>query len=260
MNKLLGARFFLFLTFFNPASFCAYTWAKVGLESKIGTQVSTQGLMFHDELGHSVSLETYLNQGRPLLLTFVYFDCPGACTLLLNGLVEGLKNLPLDPGRAFDVVVVSIDPDENFQLAQQKKTTTLGQFNRPGTESGWHFLTGNLAAIEALSKKLGFYYEKDFENNAFIHPSALFFLTEQGKLSTVMTGIQFSKKVLRIALVEAGGGQLGTWLDQLNSICYAYLPHSGWLDRPSRWLAVLLLLVSLLSGGAVVLVKSRIQI
>jgi protein SCO1/2 len=153
-------------------------------------------------------------------------------------MVDGLKQLAIEPGRAFEVVVVSIDPSEGPKLALQKKESYLKAYGRAGTEGGWHFLTGREPDIARLTREVGFQYERDPRTGVFIHGTALFVLTPDGRLSSTLTGVKFSKKLLRVALLDAAGGRMGSFIDRLSSVCYAYLPHVGWLDRPERWLLV----------------------
>jgi len=213
--------------------------AAIGIENRQGAQLQTRELRFIDDEGKPVLLDRYFHSRRPVLMALVYFGCPGVCTVLLNGMIDGLKQLKLDPGRAFEVVVVSIDPKESHPLAKAKKENYLSNYGRQNTANGWHFLTGKEADITALSQQVGFQYERDPETGIFVHPSALFVLTPEGVLSSTLGGVRFSKKLLRVSLLEAAGGQMGTFLDRLSSICYAYLPHTSWLNSPQRWFFLL---------------------
>jgi protein SCO1/2 len=223
---------------FLIAATSAPALAAVDIINHQGTKISSRDLHFVDDAGKAVLLDSYFHAGKPVLMALAYYDCPGVCTIVLNGMVEGLKPLVIVPGRAFEVVVVSIDPTEGPKLALEKKQSYLKAYGRPETEGGWHFLTGKQEDIARLTEELGFRYERDPRTGVFIHGTALFVLTPEAVLSSTLTGVKFSKKLLRIALLDAAGGRMGTFLDRLSSACYSYLPHGGWLDRPSRWLVV----------------------
>jgi len=212
---------------------CAH--AAVQIQDRQGIKLATRDLNFVDEAGKSVNLDSYFNAGRPVVLALVYFDCPGACTVLVNEFVSTLKGMALFPGASFDVIVASFDPSDTPHLAAAKKQGTVDLFGRPETSSGWHFLTGTAPAIASLTSQLGFEYEKDQKTGVFSHPSALFVLTPDGTLSRVLPGVKFSQALLRLALYDAAQGKVGTYFNRLLTLCAVYLPHGGWLDSPERW-------------------------
>jgi len=231
-----------------PAIASTSARAAVEVLNHQGARVTTEALHFVDDAGEAVSLDRYFHvAGKPVLMVLAYFSCPGVCTVVLNGMVDGLKQLAVVPGHAFEVVVVSIDPSEDAKLARAKKESYLTAYGRAGTENGWHFLTGKESDIARLSRELGFQFERDPETGVFMHGTALFVLTPEGVISSTLTGVRFSKKLLRVALLDAAGGRMGTFLDRLSSACYAYLPHTGWLNSPKRWLITLSSVFALLA-------------
>ena len=148
---------------------------EVRLENRQGGFILPSEYRFQDEKGEPVNLGQYFSGKKPVLLSFVYFECPGACTVLLNELIAGLTPHILLPGRDFELVIISINPHDSAFLAQKKKETYLTRYERKDTEAGWHFLIGDEAQIRALTERLGFFYEVDSSGKNFNHPSALFF-------------------------------------------------------------------------------------
>jgi protein SCO1/2 len=225
--------FLLTIFAFAQSASCA-----VKIDSREGAKLSIQDLHFTDDHGEQVALDRYFTAGKPVVLSLVYFGCPGVCTVLLNSFVETMTLLGLRPGRDFELVAISINPDEKPELASKKKESYLKLYGHPETRDGWHFLTGRPEAIAQVSRELGFEFERDPETGFFNHPSALFVLTPAGMLSSTLVGLRFPRDVVRQAILEASEGRLGRYLERLSSLCYTYLPHRGWLDRPERWFGV----------------------
>jgi protein SCO1 len=199
---------------------------KVGIEQKLNSQIPLD-LSFRDEEGREVRLGDYFRNGKPVVLTLVYYECPMLCNQVLNGVVGTLQALSFTPGREFEVVTVSFDPREGPELAAKKKETYLKRFGREGAGEGWHFLTGDKASIDALAQSVGFRYVWDDESQQFAHASAIMVATPEGRLSHYFYGIEYSPKDLRLALVESSKGQIGTPVDELILYCYHYDPATG---------------------------------
>ncbi len=198
---------------------------QVAFEQRINQPLPLE-LVFRDEAGRTVALGDYFGR-RPVVLALVYYECPMLCTYVLDGLVRGLKPLSFNPGQDFDVVVVSFNPKETPELAAAKKENYVRLYGRPGTMGGWHFLTGEAEAIRALTEAVGFRYLYDAETQQYAHASGVVVLTPQGKLFRYFYGIDYAPRDLRLALVEASSGKLGTVTDQLLLFCYHYDPTTG---------------------------------
>ncbi|MGC1171182.1 MAG: SCO family protein [Candidatus Acidiferrales bacterium] len=198
---------------------------QVGIDQKLNQSVPLN-LTFRDEHGQTVQLGQYFGQ-RPVILTLVYYNCPMLCTQVLNGVESGLKELPLDIGKQFNVVTVSIDPSEGHVLAEVKQEMYTGMYGRPGATEGWHFLTGDEPQIKQLADAVGFRYAYDPETKQFAHASAIMILTPDGKISRYLYGIQFPSRDLRLGLVEASEGKIGSPVDAILLFCYHYDPHTG---------------------------------
>jgi protein SCO1/2 len=183
-------------------------------------------LPFRDEAGRPVRLGDYFGR-RPVVLALVYYDCPMLCTQVLNGLVSALSVLSLDAGRDFDVVAVSFDDREKPPDAMAKKSAYLTRYRRPDAAAGWHFLTGEKPAIAALTSSVGFRYRYDRERDQFAHASAVYVLTPDGRLSRYFFGIEYPPRDLRLGLVEASSGRIGTPADRVLLYCFHYDPATG---------------------------------
>ncbi len=182
---------------------------------------------FINQDGARVKLGDYFNGDRPVILAFVYFECPMLCSLILNGLATSLDVLKFNPGQEFDVVAISIDPDETPAMAGESKSSTLKRFGRPETSAGWHFLTGDDANIRRVADTAGFGYHYLPATDEYAHASGIMIVTPDGKLSQYFYGIEYPPKDVRLALVEASSNQIGNLVDQILLYCYRYDPQIG---------------------------------
>jgi protein SCO1 len=198
----------------------------VGIDQKLN-QTIPLNLAFRDENGQTVQLAQFFAQ-KPVILTLVYYNCPMLCTQVLNGVESGLKELPTtDIGKQFEVVTISIDPTESHVLAKVKQEMYVGMYGRAGAAQGWHFLTGDEPQIKQLADAVGFRYAYDPDTKQFAHASAIMLLTPEGKISRYFYGIQYPSRELRLGLVEASEGKIGTPVDQVLLFCYHYDPKTG---------------------------------
>jgi protein SCO1 len=197
----------------------------VGIDQKLNDEIPLD-LKFRDEHGQTVELARYFGS-KPVILTLVYYNCPMLCTQVLNGLDRTLKLLPMDIGKDFNVMTVSIDPTERPVLAEAKQAMYTGMYGRPGAAEGWHFLTGDEPEIKHLAQAVGFRYAYDAESKQFAHASVIMMLTPEGRLSRYFYGIEYPQRDVRLGLVEASQGKIGSAIDQVLLFCYHYDPHTG---------------------------------
>jgi protein SCO1/2 len=181
---------------------------------------------FVDPQGRNVRLGDYF-VGKPVLLVFAYYECPMLCTLVLNGLLRAMRALPFDAGNEYNVVTVSIDPGETPELARAKQKEYLKNYGRAGAENGWTFLTGQETEIRRLASAAGFRYEYDPETDEYAHATAIIVVTPEGRLSKYFYGVEYAAKDLRLGLVEASSGKIGTAVDQILLFCFHYDPATG---------------------------------
>ncbi|MDB6040340.1 MAG: uncharacterized protein JWM99_4181 [Verrucomicrobiales bacterium] len=198
---------------------------KAGLERKLNTQIPL-GLTFRDETGRLIALKSYFGS-KPVILVLAYYECPNLCTLVLNALLNSVQDLKADVGKDFEIVVVSFDDRETAALASAKKRTYATRYGRPGTERGWHFLTGDAPVIGQLASSIGFSFVFDPATRQFAHPSAITVLTPEGKISRYFAGIEYPPKELRVALIDASNHLSGSLTDELFLLCYHYNPLTG---------------------------------
>jgi protein SCO1 len=197
----------------------------VGIDQLLNNQVPLD-LEFRDESGRTVKLAEYFND-KPVVLSLVYYNCPRLCTQVLNGLLGAMKTLPMTPGKEFVNLSVSFDPRETPQLAAAKKAEYLNRYDRPGAEAGWHFLTGDETAIQALTKAVGFRYLWDPVTKQYAHAGGIMVLTPQGKVSRYFYGIEYAPRDLRFGVIDASAGKVGSLADQVILYCYMYDPDRG---------------------------------
>ena len=182
--------------------------------------------MFKDERGQPVRLGDYFGT-KPVVLAFVYYQCPMLCSQTLNGISSALKVLPFTPGDEFDIVIVSFDPRDTPESANAKKQGHLQHWSAQNTADGWHFLTGDEATIRQVTSSAGFTYVWDEASGQYAHVSGLLTLTPDGRLSRYFYGVEYSPKELRLALVESGEGRVGSPVEELLLYCFEYDPTTG---------------------------------
>jgi protein SCO1/2 len=198
---------------------------RVDFQQRLNEQLPLD-LPFKDETGKVVKLGDYFGK-KPVILTFVYYECPMLCTQVLNGLESALRVLNESVGKEFDVVTVSFDPSETPVLAAGKKNAYLERYKREGAERGWHFLTGEQASIDALTKAAGFSYTWDEQSQQFAHASGIIVVTPAGKLARYFLGIDYSPRDVKFALMESASERIGSLADQVLLYCYHYNPATG---------------------------------
>ena len=184
-------------------------------------------LPLRDETGRDVQLRDYFGQQKPVVLAFVYYGCPMLCDQVEHGVVGVLRMLSFNPGRDYQVVFVSFDSRETPEMAAEKKKKALAHFRRPETDSGWHFLTGPKKSIEAATKAANFRFSFDAKNNLFAHASGVLLLTSDGRISRYFYGVEFPGRDMRLGLVDASAGKIGTPIDHVLLFCFHYDPAAA---------------------------------
>jgi protein SCO1/2 len=183
-------------------------------------------LTFFDDSGEVVTLGKYFKD-RPVIVTMNYSNCPMLCSLQLNGLVDGLRGLRWTAGEEFEMVTVSIDPSETATRAAQTKQKYLGDYGRPEAAQGWHFLTGAKAHVKELADSLGFGFRYVEERGEYAHAAVTFVATPDGKLSRALYGVLYDPRTLRLSLVEASDGKIGSTVDKILLYCFHYDATKG---------------------------------
>ncbi|MDH3531095.1 MAG: SCO family protein, partial [Acidobacteriota bacterium] len=200
----------------------------IGIDQKLDSQLPLDAV-FKDESRKEVKLGDYFNKERPVILALVYYECPMLCNEVLNGLTGSLKGISFDAGTEFDVVAISFDARENSkeELAKNKKAGYLERYNRPGTDDGWHFLTGTQSEIDKVTEAVGFNYAFDERTNQFAHVGGIMIATPQGRLSRYLYGIDYSPKDVKFSVMESSENKIGNPAEQLYLYCFHYDPSTG---------------------------------
>lgn len=224
----------------------------VGIAQRLNQQVPLD-LAFRDEAGHTVRLADYFQPGRPVILSLVYFKCPMLCSQVLASMAASLRFVKFDAGKQFEVLTVSFDPREKPQQAEDAKAKYLAMYHHPGTENGWHFLTGDESSITALANAMGFHFRWDARTQQFAHATGIMILTPQGRVSQYYYGARYFPTDLRFGLIQASQNQIGTLADQIVLYCYHWDPRTG------RY-GLIVSRVIQVSGGVTVLVLGSVLI
>lgn len=197
----------------------------IGVTERLAESVPLD-LVMADETGAAVTLGTYFASGRPVILVPVYYGCPMLCGLILNGVSDAMRQLTWKPGRDYTVVTFSFDPSEGPDLAVAKKRRYIEPFGEPSVADGWHFLTGDSAAVATLTKAIGFGFKWNEESQEFMHTASIVFISPNGRISRYLYGAQFSELDMRNALFDAADGKIGSVIDRAILFCYTYDPDS----------------------------------
>src|SRR4030081_175412 len=197
----------------------------VGFDPRLNAQIPLD-LSFVDENGSNVQLRDYFKQ-KPVVLAFVDYGCPMLCNQVEQGVVGALRMLSFTPGRDYDVVFVSFDPRESADMAAQKKQSALAHFRRPETAQGWHFLTGTKESIDAATKAANFRYSFDAKTNLFAHASGVMLLTPDGRISRYFYGVEYPGRDMKLGLMDASAGKIGSPVDHVLLFCFHYDPAAA---------------------------------
>ncbi len=198
----------------------------VGVTEHLGDRVPLDAA-FRDESGRDVTLGTYVDGSRPVILNLMYMGCPMLCGLVSNGLIDALKQIDHTAGGEFGVLSVSIDPRETPALAAVKHQSLVQQYGRPGAELGWHVLTGDETNIRRLTEAVGFGYRWNEERQEFAHAAVVIVLMPDGAVSRYLYGVQYEPRTLKLSLVEAADGKTGSTLDKFLLFCFHYDATTG---------------------------------
>lgn len=193
----------------------------VGVEEKLGAAVPGDTVL-KDEEDRTLTLGSLL--GKPTILTLNYFRCAGICTPLLNGVVDALNAMPLEPGKDYQVITVSFDPRDTPEMAFRKKVNYLKQMARPFPPEAWRFLTGDGAATRRICDAVGFGFRAQGEE--FIHAGVIVVLSPKGEVTRYMYGTSFIPADLQMALGEAARGEARPTVSKILQFCFSYDPAS----------------------------------
>jgi protein SCO1 len=255
MKALLLITLFLALLACRAKALSDEELAAIRFDQKLNSRVGTN-LLFRDESGRSVQLGDYLGR-KPVILVLGYYKCPMLCSLVLNGMVQGLSDIPWSIGKEFTVIDVSIDPRETPELASAKKRNYLKRYGRSAAADGWHFLTGDEQSIRTLAGQVGFHYAYDETSRQFAHPSGLILLTPDAKVSGYLFGMSFSARDLDKGLRVAASNRTGSPIRDLLLLCFHYNPLTGRYSASILGIVRILAILTLVGLAGLVAVLLR---
>jgi protein SCO1 len=218
----------------------------VYFEQRLGNQIPLDAT-FTDESGNPVVLRSYFEK-KPVVLIMAYYRCPMLCSQVLHGAASAFKQLSFQVGDQFNVLTVSIDPEETPALATTTKRTYIKQYGDPAAAAGWHFLTGKKPQIDALADAVGFHYKYIPQLHQYAHAAGIMVLTPAGKVAQYFYGIEYRPQDLRLALVQGSHEQIGSVVDQILLYCCTYDPGTG------RYHALVSRLLEIAGGATILLI------
>ncbi len=193
----------------------------VGVEEKLGSTIPWD-LQFVNSEGNSVTIKELMNDGKPVLLNPLYYECPSLCGLVIESVYKVVNQLKWNPGEDYTIISYSIDPTETPEQAAAEKREVMANFNRSGAEEGWHFLTGSEEAIKELSNSIGFNYKYDEKTGEYLHLASIMLISPDAVITRYLYGINFLEFDLRNALYEAANGRIGSTIERVILYCFTY--------------------------------------
>ncbi|WP_069133286.1 SCO family protein [Rhodohalobacter halophilus] len=198
---------------------------EIGVDEKLGDTIPLD-LKFANSEGDSVRLGDLIEEGKPVLLNPLYYECPTLCILVLDAVYKVVEQLAWSPGDDYTIISFSIDPEEGPEVATQNKASYLRSLDRPRADEGWHFLTGNEEEIKQLTDAIGFRYKYDEQTGEYVHLASIMMLSPEGVITRYLYGATFKEFDLRNALYEAAEGNIGSAMDKVIMYCFTYDPSS----------------------------------
>lgn len=202
----------------------------VGIDEKIGQHIDLN-LQVTDETGKVVPLSSFFHPHKPVLLSPIYYNCPGLCSFHFNGVIDSLKKIDWNPGDKFQVLAFSFDASENAPdkagLGAKKKANYMKVYGRPGTENGFHFVTADQATVDKLMSSVGFRYKWNEKAGEWAHVSAAIMISPDGKIARYLHGIEFNPQDMKFALNETANGKVGNIVDSVLLFCFKFDQHQS---------------------------------
>ena len=232
-NRLVRCGLLLFALFLlaveiapaQVANFTPNELKKIDVVEKLGETIPLNVKMT-DSQGRQIQLGDIFSSEKPVIIILAYYNCPMLCSLVLNGLTESAKAIDLLPGKDYHILTLSIEPKETPELAAAKKENYIKALGIPEAEAAWYFCVADSAAGTRLANSLGFKYYWDEVEQQWAHPAVLHVMTSDGVISRYLYGLSFKPHDLKLSLLEASRGNIGTTIDRIILYCFHYDPDS----------------------------------
>ena len=230
---------------------------KVGIDEHLGETLPLETFTLIDEDGEPIVLKKLFD--RPVILTFVYFRCPGICTPLLQELAKNVDNCDLTPGEDYRLVTVGFDPTETAELAKAKQANMIASMNKKElSPKDWRFLTGDAETVKRLTDFVGFHYVKDKNEVDYIHAASVIFLSAEGKIVRYLNTMTFNPADVKLAVIDASTGRARSFMQKIQALCYTYDPASrGYVLQLNRVILGITVLFVIGFAGFLLLRKNR---
>ena len=198
---------------------------EIGFSTVLGTKLPLD-VKFIKQDGKEIKFGEILRVKTPTLLVPMYFGCPRLCGLLTDGFLDLIKDLDLNLGREYNIVILSFDPTEDSKLASDKAVSIYQALqSKEASVENISLLTGNKESIASILDAAG--YKFKFVAGEYLHSSGFFVLTPEGEISQYFTGIQFAPWDVRLSIVEASKGAIGSTVDHILLYCFDFDPAKG---------------------------------
>ncbi len=195
------------------------------ITERLGDTIPSDIMLVNEE-GEQVALSSFFDTGKPVLLNLIYYNCPSMCSLILNGVADAVEELRWDPGKEYEIVTISIDPEEDHLMASQQKERYVNQVNRSGLSDGWHFLTTDQHNVDRITEAVGMPFVWSDEAQEFLHASAIMFVSPEMKITRYLYGVTYRELDVRNALFDAADGKIGSTIERIALFCFTYDPDS----------------------------------
>jgi protein SCO1/2 len=207
----------------------------VGIEDHAGRRIPLD-LPFTEVGGRRVRLGDYFGDGKPAVMVLAYVRCKMLCSVVLQATVDAVRAMPLEVGRDYRLITVSIDPDEEAADAAHRRAELLARIGHADQPERWTYLVGAERPIHALADGLGFRYRWDPHTEQFAHPAAIFVIAPDGTIARTFPGVSPSPGDLAAALRGAASGPVvAEPLAERVLSCFLFDPaaraHRALIDR-----------------------------
>ena len=191
----------------------------VGIVQQLGKTVD-MNLAFKDEHGKPITL-AQISDGKPLIIDLGYYTCPGICDRVFGGIQQVVEKMKDMPGKDYRIATISFDPNDTPKRARQKKEEYVRMARRPIPADAWRFLTGDSVTVHKLTNEVGFYFMRD-NRDMFTHPTALIFVSKEGKIARYIYGTTFTPIDVQMAIMEAANNSFAPIIGSVLKVCFSY--------------------------------------